>query len=137
MNNDASSSSSRTSSTQDELPSGSAADDSHGVKTRKRLQSKKRAACLDHLVLNLDIMIYLQISILYYMELIAPPGFLRPSPADLLQPVRAHSSRSSDSAMDLPDAQISHPPSISRHHETVHPPLLRFTSVVYRRASLG
>jgi len=83
MNNDASSSN-RTSPAQDEVPSGSAADDGHGVKTRKRLQSEKRAACLDHLVLNLDIMIYLQISVLYYMELIAPPVSLRSSSADIL-----------------------------------------------------
>ena len=74
MNNDPIPSSSETSPTlQNGLPSATTADDSNGDATLKRLQLEKRVAFLDHLILNLDIMIYLQVSVLYYMEYMPTP----------------------------------------------------------------
>lgn len=68
MNNDASPSSRRSIPPQNELHSSATTGDSNETKTRQRLQQEKRAASLDHLILNLDIMIYLQFSCIYYME---------------------------------------------------------------------
>lgn len=35
---------------------------------KRHLQQDRKAACLDHLIRNIDIMIYCQLSVLYYME---------------------------------------------------------------------
>ena len=68
MNHDSLPSSSRASLSPNDVPSGSAANNSDEQGTKKRLQLEKRAVFLDHLILNLDLMIYLQFSVLYYME---------------------------------------------------------------------
>ena len=38
------------------------------IQQKKRLQRDQRVAMLDHLLRNLDIMIYAQLSVVYYME---------------------------------------------------------------------
>lgn len=56
---------------QDELESAAAvtSDDDAGIaQQRKRAQQHQMAAFLDHLIRNVDIMIYAQLSVLYYME---------------------------------------------------------------------
>lgn len=35
---------------------------------KRRIREKRKANCLDHLIRNIDIMIYCQLSVLYYME---------------------------------------------------------------------
>lgn len=35
---------------------------------KRRLRQDRKATCLDHLIRNIDIMIYCQLSVLYYME---------------------------------------------------------------------
>lgn len=35
---------------------------------KTRLLQDRKATCLDHLIRNIDIMIYCQLSVLYYME---------------------------------------------------------------------
>jgi len=60
---------------QDELESAAAptSDDDAGIaQQRKRAQQEQKAAFLDHLIRNVDIMIYAQLSVLYYMEYVPP-----------------------------------------------------------------
>ncbi len=68
MNDDAVSLSSRTPLTLDETPLSVGLDENGEDKVQKRLQLEKRIAFLDQLILNLDMMIYLQFSVLYYMK---------------------------------------------------------------------
>lgn len=55
---------------------------------RKRIQRDQRHIFLDHLIRNIDIMIYCQLSILYYMEY-APNLF----PPTQLNPISKESTR--------------------------------------------
>lgn len=68
MNDDAVPSSSRTPPTLDETPLGAVLDENGEGKVQNHLQLEKRIAFLDQLILNLDMMIYLQFSVLYYMK---------------------------------------------------------------------
>lgn len=45
-----------------------ASEEDNDEQRKARLQRDKRAAFLDHLIRNVDIMTYCQLSILYYME---------------------------------------------------------------------
>ena len=42
--------------------------DGDPLQQKRRAQRDRKAAFLDHLIRNIDIMIYCQLSILYYME---------------------------------------------------------------------
>lgn len=46
-------------------------DDTDTAKRRKRAQQDQKAFFLDHLIRNIDIVIYAQLSVLYYMEYIS------------------------------------------------------------------
>jgi len=54
------------SSSDDAFPA--AAEGSGGLEERDRMQQKQRTTFLDDLIRNIDIMIYCELSILYYME---------------------------------------------------------------------
>lgn len=74
MNNDSSSSSDvpriQRSLAENEAPleETAASDSENNQQRRKRMQRDQRDTFLDHLIRNIDIMIYCQLSILYYME---------------------------------------------------------------------
>lgn len=68
MNSDALPSNSRPLPSAEEPPSSLTVDIDNEDKIRKRLKLEKRAVLLDDLLLKIDIVIYLQFSILYYME---------------------------------------------------------------------
>ncbi len=49
------------------------------LQRNKQVQRDQKAAFLDHLIRNVDIMIYAQLSVLYYMEYVRPqPSFRIP-----------------------------------------------------------
>ena len=56
------------SSNNDEVSAATAVDDAESLQEKKRAQRDQKATMLDHLVRNVDIMIYAQLSVLYYME---------------------------------------------------------------------
>ena len=45
-----------------------AAGDAEILQQKRRIQRSQKASFLDHLIRNIDIVIYCQLSILYYME---------------------------------------------------------------------
>lgn len=50
------------------LSDGIAAEDAAIFQQKRRIQRNQKASFLDHLIRNIDIVIYCQLSILYYME---------------------------------------------------------------------
>lgn len=50
------------------LSDGIAAGDAEILQQKRRIQRNQKASFLDHLIRNIDIVIYCQLSILYYME---------------------------------------------------------------------
>ena len=50
------------------LSDGIAARDAEILQQKRRIQRNQKASFLDHLIRNIDIVIYCQLSILYYME---------------------------------------------------------------------
>lgn len=58
----------------DDIESATLASDHAGmVQRNERVQQNRKAAFLDHLIRNVDIMIYAQLSVLYYMEYVSSP----------------------------------------------------------------
>lgn len=59
----------------DDIPSvAPQSDDADIAKRRKRVQQDQKAAFLDHLIRNIDVVIYAQLSVLYYMEYVSQNG---------------------------------------------------------------
>ena len=85
MNNDASPSSSDASHNEAHStnPQASVEEESNSQQHKTRLQREKRGKFLDDLIRNIDIMIYCELSILYYMEYIP----LRVLPRPLQHPL--------------------------------------------------
>ena len=55
----------------DDIPAALTADTSSPLQVEKRAQRDQKAAMLDHLIRDIDIVIYAQISVLYYMEYVS------------------------------------------------------------------
>ena len=57
----------------DEAPADATGDHTQDREKEKRAQRDQVAAMLDHLIRNIDILIYAQLSVLYYMECVYSP----------------------------------------------------------------